>query len=150
VAEGREPAHFPPQPITQPAMLVSVEPLAPTFEAAPPPALAPPSDATKLEPSEPPALEQSKPKPPVRQRHPPVEVEFVAGTFNFAYVKVGNQQRLIEPGGAMKVSPGIHKVYVRFSAKGEWVDFGKLDIRPKRSYRVKLAEPRRLEVKTVD
>ena len=87
---------------------------------------------------------------PVKHSHAPVEVKFVAGAFRFAYVKVGNKRLLIEPGGALELIPGIHKVYARFSAEGEWAYFGKINIRPKRSALVKLVEPQRLEIKTLD
>ncbi|HVI02857.1 MAG TPA: serine/threonine-protein kinase [Enhygromyxa sp.] len=137
-------ADSPPPTAAAPPLLASFEPRNVPFDPALPPLSTPPPIEPAL------ASEPAEPETPVKQRHDPVEVKFVAGDFNFAYVKVGNKRILIEPGGALQLSPGTHKVHVRFSADGEWAYFGKLNIRPKRAYLVKLAEPQRLEIKAVN
>jgi len=89
-----------------------------------------------------------EPEPRPQKAEPRVEVKFVAGAFNFAYLKVGNKRLLIEPDGTLALTPGWHRVHVRFDADGEWTYFGKLHVRPGHKQLVKLVKPGGLDVKT--
>lgn len=92
---------------------------------------------------------EPEPEPEPKIIHDRVEVKFVAGAFKFAYVKVGNRRLLIEPDGKLALTPGSHRVHVRFDADGEWTYFGKIHIRPSHTHVVKLVEPHGLDVQTL-
>jgi hypothetical protein len=99
---------------------------------------------------EPPIVEHPPAKPaPARVREPPVPVEFVAGSFQFAYVKVAGRQLVIEPTGAVELSPGRHHVQVRRHEQEPWSSFGYLRVRAGHAHRVKLTAPHGLQVDAV-
>ncbi|NJK31061.1 MAG: serine/threonine protein kinase [Deltaproteobacteria bacterium] len=95
-----------------------------------------------------------KPKPEVKPRatpkqpavkQDPVEVEFVAGSFYFLYIKVKGKSMVLEPRASMKLPPGKNYVYIRKDPKDSWTKVP-ITLEPKRKHRVEFKPPKGAKV----
>lgn len=62
------------------------------------------------------------------RRKKQVVLNFKAHELDFAYVRVGKRELVIEPLGRMTVMPGVHRVEVREAPRDPWRTFGQLRV----------------------
>lgn len=154
MGKGEEPVAVaePPQVITaSPVVMTPADEPAPQQDREPPPkhedqieVVDPPAAAKVEEPqvAEAEQPDQKEQPPPPKPGH----VEFLAGKFNFIYLKVAGKQKVAQPGVKLSLKPGTHKVYGRTDPAQKWVYHGKVQVRSGQTQKVLFTKPDGLKV----